>query len=374
MNHEADRAPVPPAPDRRRFKVGVAAASVLVTAGIAAACFAGISAETGRLGIAVTMFLLAAAARFAPLTAALAAAVMTQFAASYPEFSSPFIILGLLALAAALAYRLPVWQAGLLGLLLWYLAQTELADGVWVPSDAVTAALLGVLLLAAGAAGWALRHSTQRRKAESQRLRQRIEDERERAVLALHGSVASSLTSVVLRSEALAMSGDASVAQAAQLIAADARRSMQEVRDLIRFMREEDEAPSPTPQPGPSVVDALTALAEDLRGHGFTVIESGLTPDVLAGATLPPAGRVCREIATNILKYGDATSPVIIAALRGDEGIKVAVQNAIASRQRDAHMTTGIGLEEARALVASHGGTLTWKAESGTWRYELALP
>jgi len=52
----------------------------------------------------------------------------------------------------------------------------------------------------------------------------------------------------------------------------------------------------------------------------------------------------------------------------------VAVQNTIAARQRDTHMTTGIGLREARDLVASQGGTLTWNTEGGTWRYELTLP
>lgn len=320
------------------------------------------------------MFLFAAAARITPLTATASAAVLTQFAASYPEFSSPFIILALLALTAVLSSRLPIWQAGLLGLILWYLAQTELADGVLVPSDPVTAVLFGILMLAAGAAGWALQHSAQRREAESERLRQRIEEERERAVLALHGSVAASLTSVVLRSEALAMSGDEKVAQAAQLIATDARRSMQEVRDLIRFMRGDDSPQTQEPTPNVSVLDAFTALAEDLRGHGFTVVESGLSSEVLKNSQLEPVSQVCRELATNILKYGDPACPVIVAALRGESGVTVAVQNSIAARQRDTHMTTGIGLRETRDLVASHGGTLAWNTEGGTWRYELTLP
>ncbi|MGV0434912.1 sensor histidine kinase [Corynebacterium ureicelerivorans] len=320
------------------------------------------------------MFLFAAAARITPLTATVSAAVLTQFAASYPEFSSPFIILALLALTAVLASRLPIWQAGLLGLILWYLAQTELGDGVWALDDPVTALLFGVQMLLAGTAGWALRRSAQRRHAESERLQHRIEEERERAVLALHGSVAASLTSVVLRSEALAMSGDEKVAQAAQLIAADARRSMQEVRDLIRFMRGDDSPQTQDPTPKVSVLDAFTALADDLRGHGFTVVESGLSSEVLKNAQLEPVSQVCRELATNILKYGDPACPVIVAALRGESGVTVAVQNSIAARQRDTHMTTGIGLRETRGLVASHGGTLTWNTEGGTWRYELTLP
>lgn len=370
---EADRAPSPPRIHWSRRRYWVVAACVLAVLGVVGVCFAGAGAKTGSIGIAVAMFLFAAAARITPLMATVSAAVLTQFAASYREFSSPFIVLALLALTAVLAYRLPIWRAALMGLILWYLAQTELGDGVWAPSDPVTAALLGILMLAAAAAGWALCHSAQRREEESERLQQRIEEERERAVLALHGSVAASLTSVVLRSEALALSGDKKVARAAQLIASDARRSMQEVRDLIRFMRGDDSAQTQESHPDVSVLDAFTSLAEDLRGHGFTVVESGLSSEVLRNAELEPVSQVCRELATNILKYGDPTCPVIVAALRGDNGVAVAVQNTIAARQRDTHMTTGIGLRETRDLVASHGGTLTWNTEGGTWRYELTL-
>lgn len=371
---EANRSPSPPRIHWGRRRFWAAAACVFTVLGIVGVCVAGAGAETGSIGVAVAMFVFAAVARITPLTATVSAAVLTQFAASYREFSSPFIVLALLALTAVLAYRLPIWQAGILGLILWYLAQTELGDGVWVLDDPLTALLFGVQMLLAGTAGWALRRSAQRRKAESERLQHRIEEERERAVLALHGSVAASLTSVVLRSEALAMSGDQQVAQAAQLIATDARRSMQEVRDLIRFMRGDDSPQAQDPTPNVSVLDAFTALAEDLRGHGFTVVESGLSSEVLKNAQLEPVSQVCRELATNILKYGDPACPVIVAALRGDSGVTVAVQNSIAARQRDTHMTTGIGLRETRDLAASHGGTLTWNTEGGTWRYELTLP
>lgn len=371
---EADREPSPPRIHWGRRRYWVVAACVLAVMGVVGVCFAGAGAKTGSIGVTVAMFLFAAAARITPLTATVSAAVLTQFAASYPEFSSPFVVLALFALTAVLASRLPISQAGLLGLILWYLAQTELADGVWLPDAPLTAAILGAQMLAAGAAGWALRRSAKRRQAESERLQRRIEEERERAVLALHGSVAASLTSVVLRSESLAMSGDHQVAQAAQLIAADARRSMREVRDLIRFMRGDESPMAPNPAPDVSVLDAFTSLADDIRGHGFTVVESGLSSEVLKNAQLEPVSRVCRELATNILKYGDPACPVIVAALRGESGVTVAVQNSIAARQRDTHMTTGIGLREARDLVASHGGTLTWNTEGGTWRYELTLP
>lgn len=371
---EATRPHLSPALHRRRLKIGVAVACVVSVAAVIGLCFSGVSDETGRLTVAVSMFLLAGAATVSPYLATLAAAVLTQFAASYSEFSSPFIVLALLALSAVLAYRLPTWQAGIAAALLWYLAQTELAEGVWLPNNALTAALLGVLLLAAGAAGWALKRSSLQRKMDAHRLQQQIEDERERAVLALHGSVASSLTSVVLRSEALAMSGDPRISEAAQLIASDARRSMQEVRDLIRFMRDDSPTAPQDSAPHVRLLDALTNLAADLRAHGFPVVETGLTENVLGTAQLEPAARVCRELATNILKYGDASRPVVIAALQGEDELTVAVQNTIASQQRDTHMSTGIGLEEAQQLAAAHGASLTWHAESGSWRYELAVP
>ncbi|MBA1835841.1 sensor histidine kinase [Corynebacterium wankanglinii] len=357
-----------------RRNLGAAVASIAAATAAVGISLAGAGEETGRLAIAVAMVLTVGTANLAPFSSVLAAASLTQFAASHPGVSSPFVVLALIALASVLAYRLTVWKGLLAGLLLWYLAQTELAAGVWLPNDADTAGLLGVLMLAAAAAGWALRLSDTRRREEAEQLQQRIEDERERAVLALHGSVASSLTSVVLRSEALAMSGDPRVSEVAQLIAHDARRSMQEVRDLIRFMRDDTASPSSEATPSVSVMDTFTALAEELRGHGFYVVESGITSDVVGNVTLASAERVCRELTTNILKYGDTARPVIVAALRGEGGLTIAVQNSISGQQRDTHMSTGIGLEEARALVAAQGATLGWHAEGDSWRYELTLP
>lgn len=348
--------------------------SVMAAMAVGVICVAGVSAETGRLVTAVAMCALVAAASFVPTASFLGAATVIQLVASFPVYSNPFIVLAVIALTAVLAYRAPAMQSGAASVALWYLSQVELGDGIVVPNDAVTAAFLGILILASWAAGWGLRTSSRRREAESDALRKKMEDERERAVFALHGSVASSLTSVVLRSEALAMSGDPRVAGAAQLIAADARRSMREVRELIVFMREDGAALPTNPANSTSPLEAFTWLGSELRSHGFTVIESGLTPEIFASSIFEPASRICRELSTNILKYGDIENPVIIAAISGEDRIIIAIQNTITPTQRSSHMTSGIGLEEASSLVDAHGGSLNWSAEADTWRYELELP
>lgn len=359
---------------RDRLRGAVAAACVVAVAAVVGLCLTGLSDETGRLAVAVTMFLLTAGASVAPFTAFFSAAVLIQFVASFSQYGNPFIVLAVIAMIAVLAYRMRSWLSVIFSVVLWYLSQVELGEGVFFPNDAVTAAFLGVLVIAAWAAGWGLRTSINRREAESEKLHRQIEDERERAVLALHGSVASSLTSVVLRSEALAMSGDPRISEAAQLIASDARRSMQEVRDLIRFMRDDTASAAQDSSPQVRLLDAFTNLAADLRGHGYTVVETGLSADVFGTAQFEPAAQVCRELATNILKYADASHPVVIAALQGEDELTIAVQNTIKNQQQDVYMSTGVGLEEAQQLAAAHGASLTWNADAGSWRYELTLP
>ena len=174
------------------------------------------------------------------------------------------IIIGMFAIATIVGLRIPARYSLPLLAYLWYLAQTDSPSGVYFPVSIETAIFLFVLLLVAWAVGWILRAFLITRERQADRLKAELERERERTVKALHGSVASSLTSVVLRSEALAMSGDDQTAKAAKLIAEDARRSMQEVRQLIRFMRSDDPATlnEDTATRTPSLSEALRSFSD----------------------------------------------------------------------------------------------------------------
>lgn len=357
------------------WRIAAAVSSALVLAAVALLLFSGTGSDIGRPMVSLAVAFFACAAFVLPLVSFLCMAVLLQLVAAFPDFSGPFFVLGIIVMAAILAYRLPGWVSAACAVIFWYTAQTDFYRGIYVPEYAEPALFLGLLLTAAWVSGWALSLSARRRAAQASDFERRIEEERERTVTSLHGSVAASLTSVVLRSEALAMSADPATSDAAQHIARDARRSMQEVRELIRFMRD-DEPPAQTAIPNPPelLLDAALSFAENLREHGFSVIDTGLNPRTFGGFSLPPASAVFRELQTNLLKYADPTRPVIIAAVQEDGWLCLAIQNTIASRQRDAHMTTGIGLAEVAGLLEAHGGSFATSWEDDAWRYELRIP
>lgn len=322
------------------------------------------------------------------MSATAAFAVLLQIGAAVVALRSPLTAVGAIVLALIVALRARPRVSGVCVAALWYFIQVDVRSVVLVPVDLNTAVFVALMFATAWAGGTALRNTLTTRAKDSEAFQQRLEEERDRAVKALHGSVATSLTSVVLRSEALAMGSSGKTAESAQLIAEDARRAMQEVRALIRFMRDdaaENEDMSLDPraaqaaqnsraQPPTPICGTLADLADALRSHGFTVIETGLNDHVLGGISLGNIESVCRELQTNILKYADAEKPVIVAAVRDEEAVTVAVQNAIADRQRDVHMTTGIGLEDAQELVRLDGAVLRHGYVDDLWRSDLIIP
>lgn len=332
---------------------------------------AAMSASTAALVLAVVVCV--AAAWALPVPASLGFAFLLVAANSGVISQGPLVLVGAIALTAIVGLRSGPAVSVSASVVVWYLLQTDIVHGTWVPIDLTTAVILLILLAASWACGYAMRSALVNRSRESARFREQLELERERTVKALHGSVAASLTSVVLRSEALAMESGGETAEAARQIAEDARQAMREVRELIRFARDDD-----SPQPvelasSASLAQSLNLLAETLRSHGFNVIASGLDQPALGEIALPHAPQVCRELQTNLLKYADPAHPVIVAAVADDDAVTVAIQNTIAARQRDVHMTTGIGLSEAAALMRQDGATLTTGYEGDRWRYELVV-
>lgn len=210
------------------------------------------------------------------------------------------------------------------------------------------------------------------RKTRDQRLaaEQRAAEEREALMTALHDSVAATLTSVVMRSEALALTQtDPSAADSAEAIADDARRAMGEVRDLLRVMKNE------------SVTKGVKSLEEDLdtmvsflSSHGFQC-----EPQIIVGKNgqlaLPDKlSLVFSELAVNILKYARPESRVSIEATSTSKTIDVVITSVIAAQQSRQYMTTNLGLGEiARRVRRMHGSFGSGK-EGEHWVTRLSLP
>lgn len=311
-----------------------------------------------------------------PIPAAIATGILLQIVALNPDFQSPIVVFAVLMSVVILGLVKPPLVSGICSLLLWYLALTAIPAGDLIPDDLESAAILGALFLAGWTGSLVLRESLISRRTDSERFKQQIEEERDRTVRALHGSVAASLTSVVLRSESMAMKASDSSREESLLIAEDARRAMQEVRELIRFMKTDNDSEfeSSAMQEPFTLYENLTTIMGKLRSHGFTVIDSGVSEELLSGIQLTNGYTVFRELKTNILKYADRSHPVIVAVVNEDDVLTVALQNTIAGGDPELHMTTDIGLKEAAELVARDGGRLSFTSRERTWRCELAFP
>lgn len=363
-------------PAARPWRIGFALAALLFALGLLALPGAPIAVEWSRFAVALYAAFLIVAAFFAPVTAGLGYGFLLQFSNVAPEHRSAIIIIGMFAIATVVGLRIPARFSLPLLAYLWYLAQTDLPSGVYFPISFETAIFLFVLLLVAWAVGWILRAFLITRERQAERLKAELERERDRTVKALHGSVASSLTSVVLRSEALAMSGDEQTAKAAKLIAEDARRSMQEVRQLIRFMRSDDPAAlnEDTATRTPALSEALRSFSDILRSHGYTVAESGLQGEGLNSISLRHAPSAFREIQTNVIKYADKHRPVIVAAVEDDNDVQILVQNFGALEAQAVEMSTGVGLGEVASLLNEDGATLDAGYHGEAFRYHLTVP
>ena len=132
--------------------------------------------------------------------------MLLQVGAAVEALRSPLTVVGAIVLALIVALRARPRVSGICVAALWYFIQVDVGSGVLVPVDIYTAVFVALMFATAWAGGTALRNTLTTRAKDSAAFQQQLEEERDRTVKALHGSVAASLTSVVLRSEALAMS------------------------------------------------------------------------------------------------------------------------------------------------------------------------
>ena len=210
------------------------------------------------------------------------------------------------------------------------------------------------------------------RKTRDQRLaaEQRAAEQREALMTALHDSVAATLTSVVMRSETLALTQtDPSAADAAEAIANDARRAMGEVRDLLRVMKNES-----LTQGVKSLEEDLDTMVSFLSSHGFHC-EAQINVGKNGELALPEKlSLVFSELAINILKYARPESRVSIEATGSSKSIDLVITSEIAAQQSRQYMTTSLGVGEiARRVRRMHGAFGSGK-EGELWVTRLSLP
>jgi len=212
-----------------------------------------------------------------------------------------------------------------------------------------------------------VRRQAQHRVVEQE---QRTEDERSaRAVLAersriareLHDVVAHHMSVIAIQAEAAPIKAPADpevLKSELATIRGTALEALSELRRILGVLREGDQAPETTPQPGLAELDGLLASSR-AAGLAVTLTTSGRLPAVPGGIGLA-VYRVLQESLSNALRHAPGAAVRADLAYR-DRALRLRVENdrPPPGRAAPARLRGGQGLTGMRERVGAYGGTLT---------------
>ena len=334
------------------------------------------------VAIAVVSLLAALAQLWWPASGALVATVL----ATVSPAATPAATMG--ALQVAQRRRLPVAAAvAAAGV------AVHLARALWRPNSGISLGWWSLLVCAAYGAllGWgalarsrralliALRERALRAEAEQGR---RIAEARmaERRTLAweMHDVLAHRLSLVATHAGALEYRPDSSpdqLARAAGVVRTGVHQALEELRQVINLLREEDETHDER-EPQPTLAD-LSRLIAEAREAGQPVRSRDETTDsgALPVAAARAAYRVAQEGLTNARKH--APGEPVEVLLRGDPGgrLLIEVRNPM-PRVDSAPIApgSGVGLVGLTERVRLAGGQLDHQITGGEFRLCAWLP
>lgn len=305
-----------------------------------------------------------------PLWAAAAYSVLFAICGWHPEWRSLLLLAWSAVIVGLISYRRPWTHAVIPGLVLVLLSIVDPTQGVLASLDLFSFLLVAAFNVAGIIVGVSLKKARQRQQAAEQR----SQEYRHALMTTLHDSVATTLTSVVMRSETLGLMGtDPKLKENSAAIADDARKAMGEVRDLLRLMKNEDQ---------PLLKKARSTAAEELEemqsflhSHGFDCTVEGRRGKLARTMALPnDLHLVFSELCANLIKYTAADSQIAIVFKRNHRGIDIQIRSVIAKAQADQHITTGLGISEIQKRVAAANGTFSSGPKNGMWISTLYIP
>ncbi|MFF5082955.1 sensor histidine kinase [Actinoplanes sp. NPDC000266] len=211
-----------------------------------------------------------------------------------------------------------------------------------------------------------------RRVAEARML------ERRKIAREMHDVLAHRLSLLATFAGAMEYRPDSSperLSQAAGVVRAGVHQALEELREVISLLRDDDPPDGEPARPQPVLAD-VPRLVEESRGAGTEVL---LRDAVEEPAEAPPtvartAYRVIQEGLTNARKHA-AGQPVRVA-LRGGPGagLEVEVLNALPPEGAPPGWSGGAGLVGLTERVQLAGGRLDHQAGGGEFRLHASLP
>ena len=220
------------------------------------------------------------------------------------------------------------------------------------------------------------------RRAEAEQGRRVAEAraaERTRIAREMHDVLAHRLSLLATYAGAIEYRPDATpdqASRAAGVVRAGAHQALDELREVITVLREDDGAGDAAQRPQPGLAD-LPRLVEESRDAGARVQMDDRVADTgeLPGATGRTAYRVVQEGLTNARKHAPGEPVQVVVDGRPGGGLLIEIRNPVVNGQAAGPVIggSGTGLIGLTERVRLAGGELDHQAADGEFRLSARL-
>lgn len=301
-------------------------------------------------------------------------AVVASVASAINPFAGVVSLVGIFTVASRRPWKFPVAVAAL------HLILTPIYYALYVSGGLNLTDLLLTVLVLAVAVAWGMFVGARRQLVDSLRARavqaeadrdlrlaQAREQERTRIAREMHDVLAHRISLVALNAGALEFRPDASpeeVREAAAIVRSNAHQALEELRDVISVLRDdESEGSSPAEPPQPTLVN-VEALIEESRQSGVEVeFEESIEESTLVpAATGRTAYRVVQEGLTNARKHAPGGAALVSIGGTPGDGLTVEISNRrplVEPVESTTIPGSGTGLIGLTERVELAGGNLT---------------
>jgi signal transduction histidine kinase len=288
-------------------------------------------------------------------------------------FSSSATIAGLLALSSLALHRRPppvllvavLWIPSALGYAA-YSGRTDALSVVLLVAALVLASTAwGMFVRARRQLVFTLRERALRAEADQALNADRARmAERTRIAREMHDVLAHRISLLALHAGALEVRPDLppdKVRETAELLRSTARQALEELRDVIGVLREQ-QGPEPAPAaPQPTLGDIPRLISETRQAGAKIDFEMRVEhPETVPSSLGRDAYRIVQESLTNIGKHARGTAGQVRVTGAPDRGLHVSIRNRLPVRAKaePALPGSGAGLLGLQERVALSGGVL----------------